>query len=172
MKNTNITIAGFGKRALSFLFDLLIINIIIIWPFQQVFDNYVSTGLAFNNISGSMMDAQLPGSIYFLIFIIFFLAMLYFMFFEYYLGQTIGQMFFDIKIISKNDNSGSISLWQSFVRTCFMLPIFPFYVLWIAEPLYLAFYKERLTERLTGTSTVIASKSKGYLKEYKLQKVK
>jgi uncharacterized RDD family membrane protein YckC len=121
------------------------------------------------SISGNILDTpQLPDNIYLMIFIIFVLAMLYFIFFEYYLGQSLGQMFFDIKIQSKDDN---ITLMQAFLRNCFILPIFPFYILWVIEPLYLVFYKERLTERLTGTSTIIMSKSSGYLSEYKLQKV-
>lgn len=165
MKNINSMTAGFWKRMLAFIFDIMIINIIIIWPFQKIFSNYVMPG----NISSNILNTpQLSTSMYFVIFIIFFLAMLYFIFFEYYLGQSIGQMFFDIKIISKNDN---ITLWRAFLRNCFMLPIFPFYILWVIEPLYLAFYKERLTERLTGTSTVVVSKSRGYLSDYKLQKV-
>jgi len=165
MKSDNVMIAGFWKRTLAFIFDIMVINLIIVWPFQGIFNKYLSS-TTFGSIISS--GEQLPSSLYVIILIVFILAMLYFMFFEYYLGQSLGQLFFDIKITSKNND---ITLWQSFLRNCFILPIFPFYILWVAEPLYLAFYKERLTERLTGTSTVIASKSRGYLSEYKLQKV-
>jgi hypothetical protein len=86
-------------------------------------------------------------------------------------------MFVKIKVISVIDTdrgTQGITMPRALLRNCFVLPFFPFYVFWFVEPLYLAFYKERFLERITGTKTVFESEKnqiKGYAKEYKLDKV-
>ena len=167
MENSNHQIAGFWKRSLAFIFDLLVINIIIFWPFQKLFSKYF-TGISKENLM--MSESLIPGKIYFAIMIIFILIWLYFTFFDYYLGQTIGQMMLNIKVISLTDN---MLFWKALIRNAFVLPILPvFYIpiLWIVETLYMIFYKERFLEKITATRTIILQK-KSYLKEYNLKKV-
>jgi len=106
-----------------------------------------------------------PMKIYFIVFIIFILSMLYFTFFEYYLSQSPGQLLMKIKVESDKD----IGFFKSLLRNIYLLPLFPFYLLWIIEPLYLIFYKERLLEKITNTRTVM-QKSELY-KKYNLRKV-
>jgi uncharacterized RDD family membrane protein YckC len=144
----------FFKRALSFIIDIIIINVIIIWPFQKLFYGYANTGM---NID------ILPLNIYLAIILIFILSWLYFSFMEYYLGQSIGQMVLQLKV------SEDLSLWKSLFRNCYMMPFFPFYILWIVEPVYLAFFKERLLEKISGTKTISSNIYKSY--NYRLKKV-
>ncbi len=159
--------AQFWKRTFSFIIDLVIIDLVIFYPFNGVFANFFNINIGSENI---------PSSIYFIVFIISLLAWLYFTFFEYYLGQSPGQMLTKIRVISIKDVKGkseSLNFWQALLRNCFILPFFPFYILWIMEPFYLAFYKERFLERLSVTRTVSDSLgSTGGLKGFKLEKVK
>jgi uncharacterized RDD family membrane protein YckC len=169
---------GFWKRTFSLIIDLLIINLVIIYPFKNSLVKYFGSMTIASSIAAA--DQTMPMSIYWILFIISLLALLYFTFFEYFLGASPGQMLLRIKVVSidaiksKNSkNSGSsesISFWRALLRNCFILPFFPFYVFWIIEPIYLAFYRERFLERITQTQTVheFANAS---MKEYKLSKV-
>ncbi|MGV8150684.1 MAG: RDD family protein [Candidatus Woesearchaeota archaeon] len=154
--------APFWKRAFAFIFDLLIINLVIGWPFQNTLQGY-----SMKNIG---IDTVFPAKTYFIIIIIFILALLYFTFFEYYIGETPGQTMFNIESIS---NSGEMTIWKALARNIFILPLFPFYIFWIIEPLHLAFYKQRLLEKWTNTSTIMKSQSlnKKYMQKYNLKKV-
>lgn len=135
--------ASFWKRTLAFLFDIMIINIIIAWPFQSIFMKYALTDIS--------IDSIIPAKLYLTIIIIFLLALLYFTFLEYYIEQTPGQIMMNIKSISID---GKMTFWKALFRNIFILPFFPFYILWIIEPLYLAFYNQRLLEKWTGTKTI------------------
>lgn len=136
--------ASFWKRTAAFVFDLLVINLIIAWPFQSTLSQYAMKEFS--------LDAVLPEYAYFIVFIIFLLAMLYFTFLEYYIGQTPGQMLMNIESVALD---GNMTFWKALLRNIFILPFFPFYILWFLEPIHLAFYKQRLLERWTGTNTVI-----------------
>lgn len=150
--------ATFWKRAMAFVFDLLVINLIIAWPFQSTLQQYAMKEFSLN--------ATLPAEAYLIVFMMFLLALLYFAFLEYYIGQTPGQMLVNIKSVS-NDNN--MTFWKAVLRNIFILPFFPFYIFWILEPIHLIFYKQRLLERWTNTNTVTVEKF-DYTK-YKLKKV-
>lgn len=136
--------ASFWKRTVAFVFDLLVINLVIAGPFQSTLSQYAMKEFS--------LDAVLPEHAYFIVFIIFLLAMLYFTFLEYYIGQTPGQMLMNIESVALD---GNMTFWKALLRNIFILPFFPFYILWFLEPIHLAFYKQRLLERWTGTNTVI-----------------
>jgi uncharacterized RDD family membrane protein YckC len=176
MNNTN-NIVGFWRRALAFILDLFIINLVIVSPFREMFSKYFYNGSLSQGLSQSLSFSEtiLPSNLYWAVFLIFLLALLYFAFFEYYLGQTPGMMLLRIKAISLKEKDGQIKLWSAIVRNCYILPFFPFYIFWIIEPLYLAFYKERLLEKITFTKTIYESesykKNKHIYEEYKLNKV-
>lgn len=157
----------FWKRLFAFIIDLMVINLVIIYPFRGIFIKYFSgislaQSLSSNNIA-------VPTSAYFVMLIISALALLYFSFFDYYLGQTPGKMLLKIKVISTKEKDTSIGMWQALLRNCFVLPFFPFYIFWFVEPIYLAFYKERFLEKISSTKTVYDSdiESKGHIKDYK-----
>lgn len=144
--STNLSMnVSIWRRLLAFIFDILVINLVIAWPFQSALKNYT-----FKNIT---IHSIFPAEAYFIVFMIFILALLYFTFLEYYVGQTPGQMLMNIKSIS---NDGNMSFWKAFVRNIFILPFFPFYILWVLEPIYLVFYKQRFLEKITNTDTVMS----------------
>jgi len=139
--------ATFWRRALAFIFDLLLINLVIAWPFQSTLQKFALRELTFESV--------LPAQAYFIVMMIFILALLYFTFLEYYIGQTPGQMIMGIESIA---NNGKMTFWKALGRNIFILPFFPFYVLWVLEPIYLIFYKQRFLERWTNTNTVMVGK--------------
>ena len=152
----------FWRRILSFIFDLLMINTVILWPFQKVLEKYSLV----SSFSDLLTTDTFPMQLYYIFFIISLLALCYFAFFEYYLGQTPGQLLFDIHVIAKD---GRLTLWRCIVRNIFILPLFPFYIFWIIEPIHMIFTKDRLLERITHTQLVDYN-IRTY-KEYKLNKV-
>ena len=139
--------ASFWKRTLAFIFDLLLINLIIAWPFQSTLQQYA--------LKEFSVDKVLPAEAYFIVVMIFLLALLYFTFLEYYVGQTPGQMIMNMESIAID---GNMAFWKALLKNIFILPFFPFYILWALEPVHLIFYKQRLMERWTNTNTVMSGK--------------
>jgi uncharacterized RDD family membrane protein YckC len=166
MDNSNANIAGFWKRAGAFIFDLLVINLVIIWPFEGLLQRYFNTSILSRGLAAA--GDAMPQKVYYAILIMAVLALLYFTFMDYYVGQSAGMMLLNIKSISL---ANDMTLWKALVRNCFILPFFPFYAFWIIEPVYLIFYKDRFLERITGTRTVMVNAEKRYFQEFKLQKV-
>ncbi len=143
--------APIGKRILAFIADFLIIDIVIFWAFQNAFAQVFFA----KTFKEAMQSAQsINPAVYFLLLVVALLMLFYHTFFEYYLGQTPGQMFFTIRVIDRV--KGEVGFWKALTRNLYILPFFPFYIFWIIEPIYLAFYKERFLERITNTATINA----------------
>lgn len=68
---------------------------------------------------------------------------------QYLIGQTIGMLFFRYRVTNHDH------LWRCIMRNVFILPIFPFIVLWVVDPLFLAFTGDRLSERWAGSTTEV-----------------
>ena len=89
---------------------------------------------------------------------------LYFFMMERKMGQTIGKMLMKIYVVDASENASSRSTsdnnnlraWQLFARNLVFIPIFPFVLLWIVDPLFMLFTKtnQRLTEILSKTRVV------------------
>jgi hypothetical protein len=169
--------ASFWRRSASFIIDLLIINLII---FSQFSNNIVSYGSSMTFAESVSRQASLPTDAYLMIFVMFMLAWLYFVFFEYYLSQTPGQMILKLKVVNIEEKSSKtkavydsdITLWSAAVRNCFILTFTPFWFFWILDPIYLSMYGDRLLEKWTRTRTInmnAAMKQRNL--EYELKKV-
>lgn len=137
---TNYENATFWRRVGAFLLDLLVINFIIIGPFSDVFTPFLDAG-----IFGA---EALPDHVYTSVIIISILALLYFSLMQHYAQQTIGMMILGMYVIPRP------GFWRSVARNLYILPFFPFNILWIVEPLYLYLKGRRLLERITKTDTV------------------
>ena len=86
-------------------------------------------------------------------FVMFALIILYFIMLEKKMNQTIGKMIVKIYVASDNKD---LKTWQLLVRNLVFIPIFPFVLLWILDPLFMFFTKtnQRLTEILSRTRVV------------------
>ena len=135
--------AGFWRRALAFIIDVLILDMIISVPFTPMFASMLSrmehtqwTQIAYTNQEIAA------------IVLLFLIVYCYFVLFEYLLGQTIGMMFVDIRI------DCTVRLSQALLRNCFILPVFPFIVFWLIEPIAILTWRRGVLERLSQTRTV------------------
>lgn len=103
------------------------------------------------------------------------LVLLYHVACEYLLGQTPGMLLFNLRVrttrppvkrgaaarsdartsTAPSDADGAgLTFSQALVRNLFLLPLFPFYLFWLVEPLFYVFQGERLLEHWTRTETV------------------
>ena len=67
--------------------------------------------------------------------------------------QTIGKMLMKIYVVS---DTKTLNPWQLLVRNLVFIPIFPFVLLWLIDPLFMFFTKtnQRLSEILSKTRVV------------------
>ena len=146
--------ANAWKRAAAFAVDLLIINLIVLFPFRSLLQKIIPKSASFadaynflNNNSG------FSAAITFLTVIAAFLSILYFYMLEKRLNQSIGKILFNIYVVSDNKE---FKRWQLLVRSMFLIPVFPFILLWILDPAFLFFTKtnQRLLEILSKTKVV------------------
>lgn len=143
---TFVRVARVWKRILAFLLDLYL-SIMVFSAFLIVIeselphniDQLVNAGL-----SPLAMAAVLYASLF---------VLLYHVFCEYIIGQTAGMMLFGV-YVQPEKKKQPLRFWQALVRNLFLLPFFPFTLLWIIEPVYYVFQGERLLERWTDTQTV------------------
>jgi hypothetical protein len=142
------------KRLIAFIIDLLIINIIILFPFKKVFNGMVPQTESFSKTFDFLSsNTGSSAAITVIVILIAFLTILYFMLLEKKLNQTPGKILFNLYVES---HEKELKYWQLFVRSMFLIPVFPFVLLWIIDPLVMLFTKEnqRLSEILSRTKTV------------------
>ncbi len=142
------------KRMLAFLIDIIILEFIVFSPFsslmQQIFGGGKFSLSKYSYIAGSpeKMQAMILIALFATL-----LALIYFSVIEYKLNQTPGKIIMGIYIIS---SSRDLRYWQCLVRSLFIIPIFPFILLWVIDPIYALFNKDnqRLFELLSKTKVV------------------
>ena len=142
------------KRIAAFFIDITIINLFILFPFRSLFQNIIpkdySFSEAYNLLSTSIDYTKFISSVSFAMLI---LVILYFFMMERKMQQTIGKMLMKIYVVSDNNQ---LKAWQLLARNLVFIPIFPFVLLWILDPLFMFFTKtnQRLTEILSRTRVV------------------
>ncbi|MFC1647838.1 RDD family protein [Nanoarchaeota archaeon] len=135
--------APIWKRASALIIDILVLNMVVFSPFRNFFIGFAE-GLSFTELQ----SVFIPDNIYASLVFISILSLLYFALLQNYAQQTIGMMVMKLYVVPPT------GFFRCIVRNLFILPFFPFNLLWIVEPLYLAFKGRRVLEQLTGTNTV------------------
>ena len=146
--------ASILKRALAFIVDILIIDFFILFPFKGAFEKIMpETGSFSKTLDFLSSNPEHSASITIIVLAAAFLAILYFMILEKKIGQTIGKMMFSLYVESQ---AKELKYWQLFVRSMFLIPVFPFVLLWVIDPVVMFFTKEnqRLSEILSRTKVV------------------
>jgi uncharacterized RDD family membrane protein YckC len=134
--------AGFLRRALAFFFDLMVLRLMLAAIFSPLFEDVFSRA---EQGFGALRYTQAEiGAVLFL----FALIYLYFVLFEYTLGQTPGQMLANIRV------EGSGKLGPLMIRNSFIFPVLPFILFWVVEPIAIIFWKRGVLELLSGTRTL------------------
>ena len=142
------------KRVIAFFIDMLIVNLVILFPFRGLLQNIIPKGHSFSEAYKFLSSgANYTSFITSISFIMSIFIIMYFLMLERKTAQTIGKMLMKIYVVSDNDN---IKAWQLFTRNLVFIPIFPFVLLWVLDPLFMFFTKtnQRLTEILSKTKTV------------------
>jgi hypothetical protein len=135
--------ASFLRRAGAFIFDILLLDLIITVPLAPVFKGLVARAQTGGWWSLTYTNKEMGALLLLLL-----IAYTYFVVLEYLLGQTVGMMLLDIRV------DPAPRLRAAALRNCFLLPIGPLIVLWVLEPLAILLYKRSLLEYLSGTRTV------------------
>ena len=142
------------KRIAAFIIDIVILNLIVLFPFRSLFQNIIPKDYSFSEayklLSSSTNYTSFISSVSFMISI---LIILYFLMLERKMGQTIGKMLMKIYVVSDTNN---LKAWQLLTRNLVFIPIFPFVLLWVVDPVFMFFTKtsQRLTEILSRTRVV------------------
>jgi len=146
--------ANAWKRVAAFAVDLLIINLIVLFPFRSLLQKIIPKSASFADAYNFLNhNSGFSAAITFLTVIAAFLSILYFYMLEKRLNQSIGKILFNIYVVSDNKE---LKRWQLLVRNMFLIPVFPFILLWILDPAFLFFTKtnQRLSEILSRTKVV------------------
>lgn len=183
MKNLNLPESGaflgpalIWKRIAAFFIDMLIINLVVLFPFRSLFHGIVPKGYSFSEAYSFLSSStNYTGFINSVSFVISVLIMLYFFMLERKMGQSIGKKLMGVYVVGDNiataryerseyippgrfkrSENKPIKPWQLLVRNLGFIPIFPFILLWVLDPLSMFFTKtnQRLTEILSRTKTV------------------
>jgi uncharacterized RDD family membrane protein YckC len=150
------------KRILAFLIDLYF-GISATWSFLLlVIGEVPQTPASWAQASDAILSPlALTSFLFASVFIL-----LYHVFCEYVVGQTPGMLIMGIRVQRSPAENASkrsakteaqprgIGLGQAFVRNLFIIPVLPFTLLWLIEPLYYVFHGERLLEHWTKTETI------------------
>ncbi|MBI2101108.1 RDD family protein [Candidatus Woesearchaeota archaeon] len=142
------------KRIAAFFIDMIIVNLVVLFPFRALFRNTIPKDYSFSEayrLLGS--SANFTGYISSISLVMSILIILYFYLMERKMSQTIGKMLMKIHVVSDNNEAKA---WQLLARNLVFLPVFPFVLLWAVDPLFMFFTKtnQRLTEILGKTRVV------------------
>lgn len=151
-QRTGNTDASIWRRAGALIIDLLIVNLVIISPFQKVFTKMIDPELSLTETMNQLQGTVNPILYWALIFIVM-LTLTYFTIFQLKLKQTPGMMILKLKV------KGKLTTWKTILRNLYLIPFFPFYILWIVEPLHLLLKGRRLLEEWTNTKTIMEVES-------------
>jgi len=152
-KKTIDEVPSIFKRILAFVIDLLVVNLVLLYPFRGVFDRAMLKGTFMETFSHISSNSGAVLGLYVITIMAAMITVLYFVAFEYKLGQTIGKMLMNMKVISLTKKLG---FWQCVLRALFVIPFFPFYILWVLDPVFALFNKQqqRFMEWVSKTRTV------------------
>ena len=142
------------KRIAAFLIDMAILNLVVLFPFRSLFRDIIPKDYSFSEAYGFLgSSTNYTGFLTSVSFIMSVLIILYFYMMERKMSQTIGKMLMRIYVASDNKN---LKGWQLLARNIVFIPLFPFVLLWVLDPLFMFFTKtnQRLSDILSRTKVV------------------
>lgn len=145
------------KRIAAFFIDIAIINLIVLFPFRGLFQKIIPNDYSFSEAYRLLsIGTDYTGLISSVSFIMALLVILYFFMLESKMGQTIGKMLLKIYVVRDNNGNNNLKALRLLARNIVFIPVFPFVLLWVADPLFMFFTKtnQRLSEILSGTKVV------------------
>jgi len=146
--------AKLWKRVTSFIIDFIIIDFVLFFPFKNIMQELTPT-IDITSFSSALKAVQPTPLLIAASLSMAGITILYFSIMEYKLQQTIGKMLFNIAVVHTMPNT-PLKFWQTLVRCLFVIPIFPFMLLWFFDPVYIFFNsgRQRLLETISKTQTI------------------
>jgi len=145
--------ANILRRILAFIIDILILNLTVFYPFQALLSDMVPLD-NFNEAIKFMIENESTSSTLLMVTIAMaVLAISYFSLLEWKFSQSIGKMFTKLYVVSETKE---LRLWQAVLRSLYFIPFFPFIILVVVDPIFMAINKEgkRLSEIMSKTKVV------------------
>ncbi|MFH1642299.1 MAG: RDD family protein [Nanoarchaeota archaeon] len=144
--------ASLVKRSLAFIIDIILISFII-YPLENILRNIIPNTASYKDAITVLNNPEYLTLITTVSILIAIVAVIYFSFLEYRLGQTVGKILTNIFVIS---DTKELKYWQCLVRALFLLPFIPFILLWVIDPLYIIFTKgnNRFSDILSKTKVI------------------
>lgn len=134
--------ASVWKRGLAYIIDLLVINFVIVYPFQSLLNKtpLSLTSLDFKSLLG--IDTT---QILVITAIIGILSIAYWSILEYRIGQSLGKIILNLKVETK----GELTFMQALIRNLSK----PFLFIMLIDVIYMGFSheKQRLFEKWSKT---------------------
>jgi len=146
--------ANILKRILAFVVDILLVELVILFPLNNILRKmFMQTGYGSISEAYAIASSQQYNSLFLFVSAVSgVVALVYFAVLEYKLGQTVGKIMFNLKVVS---TKGRITIWRALVRSLFVIPFVPFSYLWIIDPLFYLFNKkQRFSEHISNTAVV------------------
>ncbi|MFO8016195.1 MAG: RDD family protein [Candidatus Woesearchaeota archaeon] len=147
------------KRVLAFMIDFIIIDLVLFWPFESIIRDLLPVGSGISAVESMVSSSpEMMAGLTIISVLLGIIAILYFTAMEYVLGQTPGKMVLGlyVKDLSGGKPKKGIEKWQALVRSIIWIPVFPFIILWVLDPVYALFNQQnqRLFESISRTSTL------------------
>lgn len=144
------------KRVAAFVIDMLLINLIILFPFRGLLEGILPKSYSFSEASRLLGSSDYTGFLTSVSLVISLLMIMYFYLMERKMSQTIGKMLMKVYVTASDNGSKDLKAWQLLARNIVFIPLFPFILLWVLDPLFMFFTKtnQRLSEILSKTRVV------------------
>ena len=144
--------AQLWRRVAAFVVDLLVIDLFFVSSFRGFFEGVVPAGFS-ASMTFFEANLDLARSLSVVVGLIAFLVLLYFSVLQFRVGQTLGQYFFGVYVKSEGK---VLSFWQCVLSNLTFVPFFPFFILWVVDPLHMFFSVngQRLMQRFAKVVVV------------------
>ncbi|HLC46992.1 MAG TPA: RDD family protein [Candidatus Nanoarchaeia archaeon] len=149
-----ITPARIWKRLAAFITDLAFIELVLFFPLRPLTQR-IMVDADLKSLLSMISSENIPSAMIALSLAMASLSFLYFVMLELMMGQTVGKLLFHISV-THIDGKSKLLAWQCIVRALLIIPVFPFVLLWVFDPLFALFNanRQRLLESLSRTRTV------------------
>jgi uncharacterized RDD family membrane protein YckC len=146
--------ASIWKRIGAFVVDVLIVYVIVLFALGDKILPAVDDAASFAETYAAM--AESPGIADGVSFIFSILMLVYYILLERKFGQSIGKMVVNIYVVPSLPDKQAVSTLQHIGRSMFLIPMFPFMLLWLIDPIAMLFTKDnqRISEKLSNTKVV------------------
>jgi uncharacterized RDD family membrane protein YckC len=145
--------APFWKRGLAFIVDMLIFDFITFIPLYGFLKDRIPQTDDLMVLVKLFETPSFLESISLISTLISFLFLFYFVAFEIKTRQTPGKMLLNLYVIADENKEGP-GFSQVLIRNLIFIPVIPFTLLWIIDPIYMIVTGRRLCEILSKTRVI------------------